>query len=64
MSELLEKSELSICDPQYQDLIKSILSWPDWKLQSFCLDQTDLRLLRTIKLEIPKEVTSYEKSSP
>lgn len=56
MNELLEKAELTICDPQYQDLVRSILSWPDWKLQSFCLDQTDLRLLRTIKLEFLKEV--------
>ncbi len=50
MSTQLEKSGTHVYDAQYTELVKKILSWPDWKIQSFCLDQTDLRLLQTIKV--------------
>ena len=48
MSFQIREKELSVYDSQYQALVEKILSWPDWKIQSFCLDQTDLRLLRMI----------------
>lgn len=52
MSIQIKETEPTIHEEQYQDLIKKIQSWPEWKMQSFCLDQTDLRLLREIMFYI------------
>lgn len=49
MGAQIKEAEASIFEAQYQDLIDKILRWPEWKIQSFCLDQTDLRLLREIQ---------------
>ena len=36
---------------RHRDLIERIRRWPEWKIRSFCLDQTDLRLIREIKAD-------------
>ena len=55
----IEKVEPHMYDAQYVELVEKILSWPDWKIQSFCLDQTDLRLLQMIKvLDVEQSITS------
>lgn len=52
MKPIIEKTEISIYEDQYQDQISMIQRWPEWKIQSFCLDQTDLRLLQTIRINM------------
>lgn len=52
MMSQIKEAEPAIHEAQYQELIDKIQRWPEWKIQSFCLDQTDLRLLREIKIDI------------
>ena len=33
---------------EQKTLIETIALWPDWKLKSLCLDETDLEILRIV----------------
>ena len=54
MRSQVEEAEIDIYEVQYQSLKKKILRWPKWKILSFCLDQTDLRLLQEILADVPE----------
>lgn len=47
------KPELMTVDEQYQEMVNQVQRWPEWKIQSFCLDQTDIRLLQHITVRDP-----------
>lgn len=37
-------------DNKTAELIETILGWPDWKIRSICVDQSDIALLERIKV--------------
>lgn len=39
-----ESAKRPTTENQYDILIKKIGSWPEWKLQAFCLDESDVEI--------------------
>ena len=44
MLTLTENNKRKNVENQYDILIRKIGSWPEWKLQAFCLDESDIEI--------------------
>ncbi len=45
-------------DDKTVELIETILGWPEWKIRSICIDQSDIALLEKIRLISSTRVNS------
>lgn len=56
MEQLLEKKvvdrmgEIQLPYESQDDFVLQLRQWPEWKIQSFCLDESDLKLVKALKL--------------
>lgn len=49
MSTQLRTREMPGIDLKTSEMIDAILEWPEWKLRSICVEQSDIVLLREIE---------------
>lgn len=58
MKSLTERAETRVPEVGCASLINAILRWPEWKIHSFCLDQTDIQLLEDIHANMQSDESS------
>ena len=42
--------EIQLPYESQDDFVLQLRQWPEWKIQSFCLDESDLKLVKALKL--------------